>query len=114
MEYIYSNNNSIIGSTKRSIKHKKNKSKKIIQNIVLMLAIFLIFSTFINVSLGKDKLTTKTIVVDSGSTLWNIANNICENNPELNVQNVIIQIKNLNNLKSSMIYEGQELKIYNY
>ncbi|MDD2376914.1 MAG: LysM peptidoglycan-binding domain-containing protein [Clostridia bacterium] len=114
MEYVYSNGSNTMNGSKRGSKLRKNKVKQIFQNILMLVFIFIIISMFFNVSLGKDKLTTKTIIVDSGTTLWNIANKICINNEDLNVQNVIIQIKKINNLQSSMIYEGQELLIYNY
>jgi hypothetical protein len=114
MEYIYSSRTGTINGLKRGNTYIGNKSKKIFKNIILLVIIFIIVSMFLNVSLGKDKLTTKTVIVDSGTTLWNIANKICKNNPELNVQNVVIQIKKINNMQDSMIYEGQELLVYEY
>lgn len=114
MEYVYNNrNNTIIGS-KRGRRHRKSNVKKIFQNIFILVVILIAISTFLNVSLGKDKLTTKTLVVESGATLWNIANEICSSNTNLNVQNVVLHIKKLNNLQDSMIYEGQKLLVYNY
>lgn len=114
MEYVYnSRNNTIIGS-KRGRKHRKNDVKRIFQNILILVVILITISMFLNVSLGKDQLTTKMLTVESGATLWNIANNICKDNTNLNVQNVILHIKRLNNLQNSMIYEGQELLVYNY
>lgn len=114
MEYVYNNrSNTIIGS-KRGNKRRKSNFKKIFQNIFILVVIIIAISMFLNVSLGKDQLTTKTLVVESGATLWNIANNICKDNADLNVQNVILHIKKLNSLQNSMIYEGQELLVYNY
>jgi len=114
MEYVYSNGSNTMNGSKKGNKHRRNKVKQIFQNILMLVFIFAIISMVFSVSLGKDKLTTKTIVVDSGTTLWNIASKICTNNNDLNVQNVIIQIKEINNLNSSMIYEGQKLLIYEY
>lgn len=114
MEYVYSSGNNTIVGSKRGNRYKRNKSKKLLQNIIILVIVFLSISMFLNVSLGKDQLTTRTIVVDSGVTLWNIANKICKGNDDLNVQNVIIQIKELNNMEDSMIYEGQELLVYEY
>jgi|GEM_PF-1774809 len=114
MEYIYSNRSNTINGLRKGNKFRKNRMKQIYQNIAMLFFIFIIVSMFLNVSLGKDQLTTKTLVVNSGTTLWNIANKICAVNPDLNVQNVIIQIKKINNLESSMIYEGQHLLIYEY
>lgn len=39
---------------------------------------------------------------------------LCKNNDKLNVQNVVIDIKELNNLNSSVIYDGQKLLVYEY
>jgi flagellar biosynthesis protein FlhB len=114
MEYVYNNRSNTISGSKRQNKFRINKMKQMFQNILIILFVFVIISMFLNISLGKNQLTTKTLVVDSGTTLWNIANKICVANPELNVQNVIIQIKKINNLDSSMIYEGQKLLIYEY
>ncbi|MDD2628180.1 MAG: LysM peptidoglycan-binding domain-containing protein [Clostridia bacterium] len=114
MEYVYSNkSNTIIGS-KRGRNYRKRKATKMFQNILLLVMIFITISIFFNVNLGKDQLTTKTMMVSSGTTLWNIANNVCDKNEDLNIQNVILHIKKLNNLQDSMIYEGQELLVYNY
>lgn len=114
MEYVYSNKNSTIIGSKRGRYHRKKRATKMFQNILLLVMIFITISIFFNVNLGKDQLTTKTIMVDSGTTLWNIANNVCKKNENLNIQNVVLHIKKLNNLQDSMIYEGQELLVYNY
>lgn len=114
MEYVYSSRTGTINGLKRGNRSRKNSAKRIFQNIIILLILFVIISTFLNVSLGSNKLTTKTLIVDSGTTLWNIANKICTNNSNLNVQNVILQIKKLNNLDDSIIYEGQELLVYEY
>ncbi|MEG1705754.1 MAG: LysM peptidoglycan-binding domain-containing protein [Clostridia bacterium] len=110
MDYIY-NNSRIVGSVKFK---KKNKIRKIIKNVILLTVIIIFISVSFNIILGKNELTTKKITVNSGNTLWNIASKICNKNENLNIQNVILQIKNLNNLNNSIIYEGQELLIYNY
>lgn len=114
MEYVYSSRSNTINGSRRGNRFRKNNSKRIFQNIVILVIIFITISMFLNVSLGKEEIVTKTFFVDSGTTLWDIANNICRENQDLNVQNVIIQIKKLNNLQSSMIYEGQKLLIYEY
>ena len=69
-----------------------------------------------NCAFCNKHIDTRSIVVSSNDTLWNIAKDICNNSSEdLNVQNIVIEIKNINELKSSEIYLGQtlEIPIYN-
>lgn len=110
MEYVYSNKK-IVGSRKYK---KVNKLKKVMRNIIILSILIILISMSFSIILGKDELTTKKIVVGHGDTLWNIASKICNKSEGLNVQNVIIEIKKLNSLKSSIIYEGQELFVYNH
>ena len=51
------------------------------------------------------------MTVQKEDTIWSIANNICKNNEKLNIQNVIIEIKQINDLSNSDIYIGQILNI---
>ncbi len=86
--------------------------KRVITNIIVLAVIFLVFNAFTNITFGSRNIQTKTIRVDRNETLWSIASDICKaSTEELNVQNVIIQIKNINNLTESTIYYGQELNV---
>ena len=93
---------------------KVNKNKGILNKIKMVLFIFIvlvIFTFFTSFQMGKNKLETYDIVIDSSDTIWNIAENICEKNNNLNIQNVVIEIKEINNLSSSDIYVGQTLSL---
>ena len=86
--------------------------KRVVTNIIVLAVIFMVFNAFTNIAFGSRNIQTKTIRVDRNETLWSIASDICKDSTEdLNVQNVIIQIKKLNNLNESTIYCGQELNI---
>ena len=86
--------------------------KRICINIVVLAIIFILFNAITNVIFGSRNIETTTIYVERNETLWSIAAGICKNSTEnLNVQNIIIEIKELNNLIESTIYYGQELKI---
>ena len=86
--------------------------KRVCTNIIVLALIFMLFNAFTNVTFGSRNIQTKTIRVDRNDTLWSIASDICDSsNEELNVQNVIIKIKKINNLTDSTIYYGQELNV---
>ena len=90
--------------------------KRIFVNICIIVILFLVFNFISNFTFGNKHFETKSVTVNDNDTLWNIAKVVCnESSEDLNIQNVVIQIKNINNLKSSNIYSGQtlEIPIYN-
>ncbi len=98
---------------KKSMNNKKNRRNILKSNIILLLVIFScfgIFTTFIN---AKEEIITSDYFIQENDTLWNIAGEICKSNSDkdLNRQNIIIKIKNINNLEESNIYAGQVIKL---
>ena len=93
------------------IKNKK-KFKRAIFIVVFLSILGIILLS--NQTLSHGKVKTKTISVSNGETLWTIAgreleeNNFYENK---SIREVIYNIKSVNNLENSYIYEGQELII---
>ena len=86
--------------------------KRVVTNIIVLAIIFLVFNAFTNITFGSRNIQTKTIRVDLGGRRIIKKSDICKaSTEELNVQNVIIQIKNINNLTESTIYYGQELNV---
>lgn len=86
--------------------------KRVLVNISIILMMFVLFNFVSNYIFGDKHVETTSFVVGNNDTLWDIAKNVCNNSTEdINIQNVVIEIKNLNNLKSSNIYLGQELQI---
>ena len=68
-------------------------------------AVFLLLSGRVEASIPKDPPTSYRVV--SGDTLWDIAGEIAA--PEDDIRNVIESIKDLNDLHSSSIRQGQIL-----
>lgn len=90
----------------------KNGKLKERGKIILFIFICLVcFGIFTNFGIGRKYTSTYEFKVQSSDTIWNIASNICEKDKNLNVQNVVIEIKNLNNLNTSDIYVGQTLEL---
>lgn len=94
------------------MKRYKLNMKRIIMNICVILMMLVICNVISNYTFGNKHIETKSITVASNDTLWKIAEDVCnESSQGLNVQNIVIEIKNINNLKSSNIYLGQVLEI---
>lgn len=87
--------------------------KKMVKNIILIVAVLLLFKAAISYQIAKTDYNTYDYLVVNNDTLWTIAGQICDENK--NIRNVIIDIKEINNLKDSTIYVGQTIKlpIYN-
>jgi len=98
------------------MKRYRLNMKRIMTNICIVLIFIIVMNFISNFTFGNKHIDTKSVTVASNDTLWKIAEDVCNNSSEdLNVQNIVIEIKNINNLKSSNIYSGQvlEIPIYN-
>ena len=89
--------------------------KKMIKNILFILVLIFLFKTVISYQLAKTQYQTYNYTVNANDTLWNIASNICSKNRDIYIRKVITDIKEINNMSESVIYEGQTimLPIYN-
>lgn len=93
------------------IKNKK-KFKRAIFIVVFFIILGIIFLS--NQTLSHGEVKTKVIYICGGETLWSIAqreieeNNLFENK---SITEVIYNIKSINKLENSYIYEGQKLII---
>lgn len=93
------------------IKNKK-KFKRAIFIVVFLSILGIILLS--NQTLSHGEVKTKTISIANGETLWTIAereieeNNFYENKT---IREVIYNIKSVNNLENSYIYEGQKIII---
>ena len=95
---------------KRSKKYKVN-TRKLFVNILFLLGLFIIFNLLTSQIFGKKELKTADITIKSGDTLWSISSNICKKDTSLNIQEVIYDIKEINNLASNNIIEGNVIQI---
>lgn len=86
--------------------------RRIVGNIVMLVLLMIALSTLLSFTKGTRHINTKSIIVYNNDTLWNIANKICKDaDKELNVQNIVIEIKHINNLQDSTIFAGQALDV---
>ena len=89
--------------------------KQMIKNILFILVLIFIFKAFMSYQLVKTEYKKYNYIVNAHDTLWNIASNICSKNTDIYIRKVITDIKEINNMSESIIYEGQTimLPIYN-
>lgn len=89
--------------------------KKFLRSIIIiLLSIFALSIVFAKSSLSHREKEYITISVINGDTLWNIAENLQNNNEyysNKDIRYIISDIKNINNLTTSNLYIGQELII---
>lgn len=98
------------------VKIKKRPKKHFFWNQVF-LAVFIILIVFsytlksFSINKAVDPIrTTESYLVKPGDTLWTIA--IAFKQPQEDPREYIANIMKLNDLNSSMIYVGQDIKIY--
>ncbi len=94
---------------KCSINYKINV-KRIILNILFALFIIMLFRVITVFELGKEDVKTYNIIIQDKDTLWNIASKVAKDN-DIDIQKVIYDIKDVNNMSSSNIFDGQTLLI---
>lgn len=88
------------------------KKVKIRAKLILFIFIVLVtFGFFTSFGFSKQQINTYEFQISTNDTIWSIAKDICKNNDKLNIQNVILEIKKVNNLDSSDIYAGQIINI---
>ena len=88
--------------------------KKFITRTSMLGAIVLFIILFTSNSFSNVEYERKTIYISYGDTLWSIAKEEQENNSyyyDKSIRDILDDIKHINNLKDSYIYEGQKLEI---
>lgn len=89
----------------------KIKNKGRFYTVLFIFSLLMIFTFLTSTTIGKRQFKTYEHKVQNNDTIWNIADNICKSDSSLNIQNVILEIKDINNLNTSDIYVGQTLNI---
>ncbi len=90
----------------------KEKFIKRIISLIILAIIIILFTTNMSFSFLEKQYTN--ICVSYGDTLWSIAKEEQQTNKQyenMDVRDIVSSIKQLNNLKTSDITEGQILKI---
>ena len=96
----------------KNVRSKRiKKYNRLVVNILFILSVLFILSLFTNFNLANKQIKTNEIIVQNEDTIWNLAKNACKDKDNINIQNVVIEIKKINNLTSSDIYVGQVLYI---
>ena len=94
-------------------KRKLNLFKVFITIVITWLIVILLYSIFNNTYSYKNQ-TYKTIRVSPGETLWDIAEIEKYNNEyyqDMEIREIVNQIKTINSLTNCNLYVDQELKI---
>ncbi len=84
------------------------KLKKILKNILLIVVVLFLFKAAISYQIAKTEYKTYDYFVVNNDTLWTIARKISN---DKNIRNVIIDIKEINDMDNSIIYSGQTIKL---
>lgn len=89
--------------------------KKFIRGILIIFGVILILSLiFVKSTLSYNTKEYKSISVKTGDTLWGIALDMQENNAYYkgkDIRYIICDLKEINNLKNSILYANQEIQI---
>jgi len=91
----------------------KNR-KKFITSITILILIIIFTILLSSKAFSHGEYETKTIYISNGDTLWTIASTELQDNKyykNKNIREIINDIKHINNLDSSYIYEGQKIEI---
>ncbi len=101
---------------KKQEKIIKINLKKLIRNILILIG-FTVLITFILTKniYSYDEPKEKYIYIAEGDTLWDIAKIEKKFNPYYsgkNIQDIMYEIKDLNNMKDSSLRAGNSLKVY--
>lgn len=91
-----------------------NKKKFLTTNIVMIMLILIILIFISKCTLSHVDIAYSKTFIESGDTLWNIAQHQQKSNnyyKNKEIREIISDIKKVNNLKSCNLLVGQEIKI---
>lgn len=91
-----------------------NKKKFIRSILTLILILLVAFTFFIQLFSEKENVKSSEIeyTISRGERLWDIAEEY--KRPDQDIREYIYEIKKLNNMDTSTVYEGQTIKIIVY
>ena len=93
---------------RRSRKSLIKKRLLSLSYLILIISILFVISVFAKQNKSKPPITYTHVVIQRGDTLWDYAKKYY---PDKDTRNAVWEIKKLNKLPSSNIYEGQVLKV---
>ena len=89
-------------------RHYHLKNRKRFFSILIILSVLLSTILFATSAYGYEGQQYETITVQSGDTLWSIAEKYCRSG---DIRKYIYEIKKANHLSSSAIFAGDELLV---
>lgn len=93
---------------RRLKKAKRKRSFRALVFLCFLSTVLLIITVCAKNIQEKQPVEYETIVIEQGDTLWDIAR---EYYPDKEVRSAIYEIKKVNGIESSTIYEGQIIKV---
>ena len=91
--------------------------KKFLRSILIIIAIIFIITLIFSKSFSCTNTNQKTIYISEGDTLWQIANFESKTNNYYkgkDIRDIILEIKKINHLETTTVYDGQELIVNMY
>lgn len=94
--------------TIRIQRRKRIARLRTITFICIVSTLLLAITVFATNHKPKTQVSYKTVVIEEGDTLWEYAKKYY---PDREIRSAIYELKKINNLKDSTIYEGQTIKV---
>ena len=104
----YNSSEELIYNLRQRHLQKKYRKRRICVLLTICLAAFLLVSTVVFASGDNGNMEYIPVAVESGDSLWSLA---AEYYPNTNRRTAMSQIREINNLTSSTIYEGDVLML---
>lgn len=102
----YNSSEELIYNLRQRHMQKKFRRRRICVALSICLVVFLFVSTVVFASGDNGEMEYAPVAVESGDSLWTLAG---EYYPNMNRRTAISQIKEVNGLTDSTIYEGDVL-----
>ncbi len=104
----YNSSEELIYNIKQRHLQKKYRKRRICFLFAVCLSVFLLVSTVAFASGDSGNMEYLPVAVETGDSLWSLA---AEYYPNMNRRTAMSQIREVNNLESSDIYEGDILML---
>lgn len=104
----YNSSEELIHNLRQRHMQKKYRRRRICVLLSVCLSAFLLVSTVAFASGDNGNIEYVPVAVESGDSLWSLAS---EYYPNMNIRTAMSQIKEVNDLTGSTIYEGDVLML---
>ena len=104
----YQTSQELINNIRRRHMQKKFRKRRICVSLTVCAFVILMITTVVFASGAKREITYAPVAVESGDSLWSLAASYY---PDINRKEAIEEIKKVNGLTDSVIYEGDVLML---